>query len=95
MCIRDRGCPEHIDLCGMIKLARHKMHAAGKVPAAYRQYFMRDMVFANGEQAALKRKSGNGGRYAFFPGCNLGALDPEYVLKPYKWILEKQPDRCV
>lgn len=96
MCgLMTEGCPEHIDLCGMIKLARHKMHAAGKVPAAYRQYFMRDMVFANGEQAALKRKSGNGGRYAFFPGCNLGALDPEYVLKPYKWILEKQPDTSI
>lgn len=87
------ACPEHIDLCGMVKYARHKMHEADKVPAAYRQYFMRDMAFANGEQAALKKTPGaSAGKYAFFPGCNLGALDPEYVLKPYKWLLEKEPD---
>ena len=48
-------CPEHIDLCGMIKLARHKMHDADKVPAAYKQYFLRDMEFANGEYAALTK----------------------------------------
>lgn len=94
------SCPEHIDLCGMIKYARHKMHEADKVPAAYRQYFMRDMEFANGEYAALKRTApdaagtepGTGEGYAFFPGCNLGALDPEYVIRPYRWLLEKKPD---
>lgn len=88
-------CPEHIDLCGMIKFARHKMHEAGKVPAAYRQYFMRDMAFANGELAALKKSVGGPGKYAFFPGCNLGALDPDYVIKPYRWLLEKQPDTSI
>ncbi len=97
MCgMMEETCPEHIDLCGMVKYARHKMHEADKVPAAYRQYFMRDMAFANGQFAALKRTIGNdGGRYAFFPGCNLGALDPDYVLKPYKWLLEKMPDTSI
>lgn len=90
------ACPEHIDLCGMVKYARHKMHEAKKVPEAYRQYFLRDMEFANGEYAALKRTAGAGeGKYAFFPGCNLGALDPEYVLKPYKWLLSKEPDTSI
>ncbi|MDO4485583.1 MAG: NAD(P)-binding protein [Bacillota bacterium] len=113
MCeLMEEACPEHIDLCGMVKYARHKMHEADKVPAAYRQYFMRDMEFANGEYAAVKRTapadagccsscstasdSGNAadvdGGYAFFPGCNLGALDPEYVIKPYKWLLSRRPD---
>lgn len=93
MCgLMTEGCPEHIDLCGMVKYARHKMHDADKVPAAYRQYFMRDMAFANGEHAALKRTIGSSGKYAFFPGCNLGALNPDYVLKPYQWLLEKHPD---
>lgn len=86
------SCPEHIELCGMIKYARHKMREVDKVPEAYRQYFIRDMAFANGEYAALKKSMGKGGRYAFFPGCNLGALDPEYVIRPYKWLLEKHPD---
>lgn len=103
MCgLMEEACPEHIDLCGMVKYARHKMHDADKVPAAYRQYFIRDMDFANGEAASVKRsapiyantekaKSPDTCNYAFFPGCNLGALDPEYVLKPYKWLLSQDP----
>ncbi len=87
-------CPEHIDLCGMIKFARHKMHDAGKVPAAYKQYFVRDMEFSNSEYAAITRQApgSDSCKYAFFPGCNLGALNPDYVIKPYKWLLDKYPD---
>ncbi len=96
MCdLMTEACPEHIDLCGMVKYARHKMHEVERMPAAYRQYFIRDMEFANGRYAALKKTAGTGGKYAFFPGCNLGALDPDYVLKPYKWLLEKQPDTSI
>lgn len=87
-------CPEHIDLCGMIKLARHKMHDADKVPAAYKQYFLRDMEFANGEYAALTKiaPGSSSCKYAFFPGCSLGALNPDYVLKSYRWLLDKYSD---
>lgn len=88
--MEETTCPEHIQLCSMIKAARHQMHAADKMPAAYKQYFVRDMEFANGRHAALIKN--NGGRYAFFPGCSLGALDPEYVIRPYKWLMEKYPD---
>lgn len=91
-------CPEHIDLCGMVKYARHKMHEADKVPGAYRQYFMRDMEFANGENAAIRKFApGFEGKatYAFFPGCNLGALDEAYVSEPYKWLLSKLPDTAL
>ena len=85
-------CPENIDLCGMIKSARHQMHAVDKMPAAYRQYYLRDMEFANGEYAAVVKAAPAGGaHYAFFPGCNLGALDPDYVIKPYKWLCDNYP----
>lgn len=93
--MEDTACPEHIDLCGMIKAARHQMQSVDKMPAAYKQYFTRDMEFANGEFAALAKaspsKTRDGANYAFFPGCNLGALNPEYVIKPYRWILDKFP----
>lgn len=87
-------CPEDIDLCGMIEAARHKMHEADKVPAAYKQFFLRDMEFANGEYSAIKKfaPGKDSCEYAFFPGCNLGALDPDYVIKPYKWLLQQRPD---
>lgn len=97
MCgLMTESCPENIDLCGMIKLARYKMHQADKMPAAYRQYYMRDMEFANGEFAAIRKlppaPSGDNTGYAFFPGCQLGASNPDYVLKPYKWLLSKDPN---
>lgn len=87
-------CPEHIDLCGMIKTARHKMHDADKVPAAYKQFFLRDMEFSNSEYAAVTKYAPGSKlcRYAFFPGCSLGALNPDYVIKPYKWLLNNYPD---
>ncbi|MGI6256956.1 MAG: pyridine nucleotide-disulfide oxidoreductase/dicluster-binding protein [Anaerovoracaceae bacterium] len=87
-------CPSNIELCDMIKNARYKLHALDKTPGAYRQYFMRDMAFANGEYAAIKKAPPRREtcQYAFFPGCNLGALSPEYVSRPYKWLLSKEPD---
>lgn len=88
-------CPSGIDLCGMIKSARHQMHNADKMPAGFTQYYIRDMEFANSHFAALTKlapgSQGSSCSYAFFPGCNMGALDPEYVLKPYKWLLENMP----
>lgn len=160
-------CPGDIDLCGMVKAARHQMVTADKMPAGFSQYYLRDMDFANGEYAYIKKNHAgsaynpgnpaeisedagntvkaeyypanadessevsseetsegaacagkpadgsvsdsspdkvtdtgcpagdakNGScEYAFFPGCNLGALDPDYVIKPYKWLLSQMPD---
>lgn len=87
-------CPGNIDLCDMIKSARRKIHTLDKTPGAFRQYWLRDMAFANSDFAAVKKSAPgkSGCSYAFFPGCNLGALDPDYVLEPYKWLLSQRPD---
>lgn len=90
-------CPGGIDLCDMVRSARYKIHTLDKTPGAFRQYYLRDMEFANGPFAAIKKaapgsKDGDHCKYAFFPGCNLGALDPDYVTKPYEWLLSKEPD---
>ncbi len=92
--MEEGACPESIELCSMIKAARHQMHAADKMPAAYKQYYVRDMEFANGSKAALvKMSSGDVSEnsFAFFPGCNLGALNPDYVIKPYRWLTDNYP----
>lgn len=99
-------CPEGIDLCEMLRVARREMHKAGKNPGGYRQYWLRDMAFANGPGAALTRPApssqypvseapqygGAACRYAYFPGCQLGALDPEYVIRSYRWLTKHLPD---
>ncbi len=33
--------------------------------------------------------------FAFFPGCRLGALEPEFVLRTYDKILSKSPDTAI
>lgn len=66
------------------------------------QHSLSDMKQANGE-AALVRKpvdmsSGREYekcRFAFFPGCQLGAAEPEIVIKAYDSILFQHPDTAI
>ncbi|HWQ78911.1 MAG TPA: FAD-dependent oxidoreductase [Anaerovoracaceae bacterium] len=97
----DEVCPEGIEIGAMLLEARRSLHRQGTLPGAYHQFWVRDMEFTNGEFAALARKapeqearSGQRAiqKYAFFPGCQLGAADPRYVTEPYRWLLSKQPD---
>ncbi len=89
----EEACPEGIELLDMIKEARKRLHKLNKMPGAYHQFWLRDMAFANSEFAAIKKKAPDEKQctYAFFPGCHLGAEDPEYVLEPYRWLLSKNP----
>jgi len=82
-------CPEEIDLGGLILEGRKSMHRQKKAPWAFHDFWLRDMEFANSELAFLAKGSG---AYAFFPGCQLGASDPELVEKTYRYLLSKRPD---
>lgn len=63
---------------------------------------IRDMEIANTE-ASLVLKPYNEETweeyakcaFAFFPGCRLGALEPEFVLRVYDKLLAKNPDTAV
>lgn len=91
-------CPSHIEMGEMLKEARKKLHKTKKMPRGYHQYWLYDMAFANSEAAAVCKDSPSGNElsegesYAFFPGCQLGATDPEYVISVYKALLEKRTD---
>ena len=82
-------CPGQIELGGMIKEARRMMHKIDRMPGAFHQFWVRDMEFANGPYAALaKTPPGKDScEFAFFPGCHLGAADPEYVKGAYSALL--------
>ncbi len=90
----DEVCPEDIELGGMLLEAKRTLHKHGTLPGAFHQFWLRDMEFANSEQAAIIRKAPNRDTcsHVFFPGCQLGAAHPNYVWKPYQWLLEKIPD---
>lgn len=92
-------CPEDIDLGGLILEGRKSMHRQKKAPWVFHDFWLRDMDFANGELAALTAAPGEETEgktvkceYAFFPGCQLGASDPDLVEKTYGYLVEKQPD---
>lgn len=90
----DEICPGKIELGAMIKEARKKLHQLDRTPGAYHQFWLRDMEFANGKFAAVKKlPPGKAScKYAFFPGCHLGAADPRYVLESYRWLLSADAD---
>ncbi|MDD3167851.1 MAG: FAD-dependent oxidoreductase [Eubacteriales bacterium] len=90
----DEVCPENIEIGGMLLEARRSLHKQGTQPGAYHQFWLRDMEFTNSEFAALVRKAPGQEQctYAFFPGCQLGAADPDYTYAPYKWLLSQRGD---
>ncbi len=89
----EESCPADIKFCEMLREARQRLHNQGKMPGAYHQFWLADMDYSNSEFAAIKKQAPEQTTctYAFFPGCQLGATDPRYVLEPYKWLLSKDP----
>lgn len=93
----DDVCPENIDMDSMFMQARKELHKLARMPWAFHDFWLRDMEFADGDQASIiKRPPGvDKSSYAFFPGCQLGASDPAYVIESYKWLLSKDPSTAI
>lgn len=89
----EETCPEDIDLGGLILAARKSMHQQKKAPWPFHDFWMRDMEFSNGKFASVVRspKGSNDCKYAFFPGCQIGASDPTMVEKAYEYLIAKEP----
>ena len=93
-------CPESIDMDGLIQQARNRMHKLDKMPWAFNDFFLRDMEFTNSDEAYLARGPVGGDaapasescKFAFFPGCQLGASSPDLVIKSYKLLRDIEPD---
>ncbi len=83
-------CPESVDMETCLLEARRALHRQGALPAAFHDFFLRDMAFSNEEAYALHAPAAKA-PLLFFPGCQLGASDPAYVEKSYAWLLEKHP----
>jgi Fe-S oxidoreductase len=101
------ACPAGIDLGGFLLESRRALHREKALPAAWNEFWLRDMAFSNGQGAALFREAPGGQkpgdqisagqktRYAFFPGCQLGGSDPRYVTETYRWLLRHEPDTAL
>lgn len=80
-----RCCPEGIDFQSYLLEARRILHKKGRMPWAFHDFFLRDMTHARENSVFLWDRRENPS-WLFFPGCQLGASDPQYVLKTYQRI---------
>ena len=83
-------CPESVDIGGALQLSRAARMSAGVDPAALHDYWLREMDFATSEGAFSSPPKGRDTcEYAFYPGCQLGASNPEHVLRAYELLKEE------
>ena len=88
-----QSCPKDIDMELFYRDFRQLLVQDKTFPAAFHDYFIRDMAFSASDDSYLAHSAPDGKHsgYAFFPGCQLGGSNPEYVLKTYQYLLDKMP----
>ncbi len=88
-----KTCPQGIDMGRFYTDFRVFKREDGLLPAAFHEFFMNDMRFANDEAYLARAAPGRqeAGR-VFFPGCQLAASDPRHVELTYHLLLQNIPD---
>jgi Fe-S oxidoreductase len=65
-------------------------------PPVYHDFYLRDMQDAMGASYLFRTAPGfHKATYLFFPGCQAPKDSPEYVLRPYRYMLKKDPDTAL
>lgn len=83
-------CPEKVDMGALLQFSRAARMSAGIHPAALHDFWLREMDFAASEGSFASAPKGKATcEYAFYPGCQLGASNPEHVMKSYEFLSEK------
>ena len=75
-------CPEDVDLGALLQTSRAARAQSSAYPEAFHDYWLREMDFMTGE-ASFFASPVDKPEYLFFPGCQLGAHNPEYVRGSY------------
>jgi Fe-S oxidoreductase len=81
-------CPEDVDMEAMLREAKYHLHQDGALPEAYHDFWIRDMAIANSAHAGggLFPEDRGSSQYMYFPGCQLGASHPAYVVESYRYL---------
>ncbi len=87
-----RVCPQEIDMGKFFHDFRYFKAEDKMLPPAFHDYFIRDMHFSNSKSYFARTAPGYlTADHVFFPGCQLGASNPEYVKKAYVYLLDCLP----
>lgn len=87
-------CPTGLDMGQVSHDLRKLLVADGRMPAAFHDFWLRDMESAAGDDSFMIRSQLGitRSKYLFFPGCQLGASDPGYVINTYRYLTERIKD---
>ncbi|MEN6300042.1 MAG: pyridine nucleotide-disulfide oxidoreductase/dicluster-binding protein [Anaerolineaceae bacterium] len=90
-------CPIGIDTGDFLLINHRIMREKGAMPWVFHDFWLRDMEFSNSADAQLAKIpiGYSQSNYVFFPGCQLGASDPQYVIESYRWLLAHKPDTAI
>jgi Fe-S oxidoreductase len=81
-------CPVGIDV-GLLSLAaRCKRQEKGNYPASFHDFWLREMDFQLTCEVGVF-PAGPESRHVFFPGCQLGASNPDYVSLSYDFMKKR------
>lgn len=86
-------CPTDFDMGEVNLETRRSMVAAKKMPISAHDFALRDMAYSNSEHfsATIPPADGEPCSYAFFPGCQLAASNPEYIPLIYQDLAAQFP----
>ncbi|MDO5115517.1 MAG: FAD-dependent oxidoreductase [Synergistaceae bacterium] len=89
-------CPEEIDVGKFMRDSHRAMREKNAMPWAFHEFWLRDMEFARSDRAAFfYAPPSEPTRYLFFPGCQMGGSNPEYVLRSYRLLRERLPGTAI
>ncbi len=89
-------CPKDIDTGKFLLQSHRTMRKQGTMPWAFHEFYLRDMDFSIKEAGLFRIPPGyDKSSFLFFPGCQMGASNPEYVVRSYRFLLDRHPDTAI
>lgn len=87
-------CPFGLDVGKVTKEAREIMVENEKMPVSSFEFGLRDMEHANSEELSLlcHQPGYNKSSFLFFPGCQIGASNPDLVFQVYQDLTRRIPE---
>jgi len=86
----EKKCPNGVSMETVCRESKIQLQSDGDMPKAFHDFWLRDLEFCGSESFHLikNEKGKEKSRYLFFPGCQTGASNPEYVTRVYDYLLK-------
>lgn len=82
-------CPTQLGIGGMSAELKKLFVAEGSMPESFHDFWLNDLEYSLGDEFFMcENQLGTiHNKYLFFPGCQMGASNPEYVINAYKYLI--------